>query len=51
MEREPLVRLIVAEAAFGDRPFAVTFPEESKHLQLRTDSEIWHKVSIPPARN
>jgi hypothetical protein len=31
------------EVAYGDRPFAVTDPNNPRHLQLRTKSELWHK--------
>lgn len=37
------VRLWVVEVAFGDREFVVTSPTNERHLQLRTDSELWHK--------
>lgn len=37
------VRLWTAEVAFGTRPFALTDPNEFRHLQLRTLDEIWHK--------
>jgi len=37
------VRLWTVEVAFGDRAFAVTDRRNRRHLQLRTNSEIWHK--------
>jgi hypothetical protein len=37
------VRLWTAEIAFGAREFAVTDPRNERHLQLRTDTELWHK--------
>lgn len=38
--------LHTVEAAFGNRPFAVTSPDNPRHIQLRTDSEIWHKENL-----
>lgn len=38
--------LYTAEVAFGHREFAVTEPENPRHLQLRTDTEIWHKEQV-----
>lgn len=35
--------LYTAEIAFGERHFEVTRPDDPRHLQLRTTSEIWHK--------
>lgn len=35
--------LITVEAAFGNRPHVITEPNNSAHVQLRTNSEIWHK--------
>jgi hypothetical protein len=35
--------LYTAEVAFGERHFEVTQAGNPRHLQLRTDSEIWHK--------
>lgn len=37
------VTLWTVEIAFGHRPFEVTCADNPHHLQLRTDSEIWHK--------
>ncbi len=31
------------EVAYGKRPFAITAAGNPQHLQLRTQSEIWHK--------
>lgn len=33
----------VVEVAFGDRAFAVTDPTNPRHVQLRTNSELWLK--------
>jgi hypothetical protein len=35
--------LYTVEIAFGDRPFEITQADNPKHLQLRTNSEVWHK--------
>ncbi|MGC2648232.1 MAG: hypothetical protein WA261_18255, partial [Candidatus Sulfotelmatobacter sp.] len=35
--------LYTAEVAFGGRQFEVTKAENPRHLQLRTNHEIWHK--------
>ena len=39
-------QLWVIEAAFGNRPHAVTHPDNPRHIQLRTNSEIWHKENL-----
>lgn len=33
----------IVEVAYGERDFALTDPNNPHHLQIRTDSEIWHK--------
>ncbi len=38
-------QLWVVEVAFADREFAVTQADNPQHLQLRTNSELWHKES------
>lgn len=43
VENLPNVRLWTVEVAFGRRRFAITQPDNPRHLQLRTNSEIWHK--------
>lgn len=43
IEQNPLVELYIVEVAFGDRAFMCTEPNNSKHLQLRTSDELWHK--------
>lgn len=43
MESNPNVILYVVEIAFGKRPFMVTEPNNPRHLQLRTENELWHK--------
>lgn len=35
--------LYTAEIAFGHRQFAITEPDNPRHLQVTTTSEIWHK--------
>ncbi len=39
-------QLFTVEAAFGERPFEVTRPDEPNHIQVRTDSEIWLKENL-----
>lgn len=38
--------LYTVEIAFGNRPFAITDSCNPKHIQLRTDCEIWHKENM-----
>ena len=35
--------LYTVEVAFGDREFVVTTPDNPRHIQLRTDHELWLK--------
>ena len=37
------VNLFVVEGAFGEREFEVTDPSNPWHIQIRTESELWHK--------
>lgn len=37
------VNFWTVEVAFGDRPFEVTDASNPRHLQLRTEGELWHK--------
>lgn len=38
--------LYTVEAAFGNRPHVVTQPGNINHIQLRTNSEVWHKENM-----
>ena len=38
--------LLVVEQAFGKREFQVTDKDNPMHLQLRTDTELWHKENM-----
>lgn len=38
--------LFTVEMAFGRRPFELTEPHNSLHLQLRSIDEIWHKENM-----
>jgi hypothetical protein len=38
--------LITVEAAFGERPHAVTDAFNPHHLQVRTSHELWHKENL-----
>lgn len=40
------VNVLTVELAFGSRPHEVTDPANPHHVQLRSDSEIWHKESL-----
>lgn len=40
------VKLYVVEGAYGDRDFEVTDANNPCHIQVRTDSEIWHKENL-----
>jgi hypothetical protein len=39
-------KLFVVEGAFGDREFEVTDSFNSRHIQIRTDSELWLKENL-----
>lgn len=43
IEKLSNVILYVVEVAFGHRPFMVTQGDNPRHLQLRTNNELWHK--------
>lgn len=40
------VCLTTVEAAYGDRPHAITHPSVGNHTQLRTGHELWHKENL-----
>jgi hypothetical protein len=40
------VNLFVVEGAFGDREFEVTDASNPRHIQIRTESELWHKENL-----
>jgi hypothetical protein len=46
MLKEPNVRLVVVEAAFGDRIHHVTSVDNPYDVQVRTRDEIWHKENL-----
>jgi len=39
-------KLYVVEGAYGDRDFEVTDSRNPRHIQIRTDSELWHKENL-----
>jgi len=39
-------KLYIVEAAYGDRAFEVTDASNHRHIQLRTESELWHKENL-----
>lgn len=44
--RDSGVILYTAELAYGDRAHAVTDNSNPRHLQFRTDHELWHKENL-----
>jgi hypothetical protein len=40
------VRLHVVELAYGNRPHEVTDPLNPRHVQVRTNEELWHKENM-----
>jgi hypothetical protein len=40
------VRLTTVEAAFGERPFAVTSAKNRRHVQVRIQDELWQKENL-----
>jgi hypothetical protein len=46
MERERNVVLYIVELAYGDQEFMVTSSGNPRHLQLRTDTPLWHKENM-----
>lgn len=40
------IQLYVVELAYGNQQFKVTSPENRRHLQLRTNSPLWHKENL-----
>ena len=44
---EPNCILYIVELAYGKQPFAITDPDNSHHLQIRTDTcPLWHKENM-----
>ena len=39
-------QLYVVEAVYGDRAFEVTDSNNPRHIQLRTEYELWHKENL-----
>jgi hypothetical protein len=46
MEKNYRVNLYVVELAYGDRSFEITSAENPRHIQLRSDSALWHKENM-----
>ncbi len=40
------VILYTVELAYGHRPFAITKASDPRHVQLRTEHELWHKENL-----
>jgi hypothetical protein len=43
---EPDVELYVVEMAYGSQKFIITDSKNPKHLQLRTETPLWHKENM-----
>jgi len=43
---EPNVILYVVELAYGNQKFAITNSKNKHHLQLRTETPLWHKENM-----
>jgi hypothetical protein len=46
MKQFPTVELTIVELAFGARAFEVTEPNDPRHVQVRSNCELWHKESL-----
>jgi hypothetical protein len=46
MAQFPNVKLYVVELSYGDRAFEITDSNNPQHIQLRTNSELWHKENL-----
>ena len=46
MEREEHALLYIVELAYGNQPFIVTSAGHPRHLQLRTETPMWHKENM-----
>ena len=38
--------LYTIEAAYGNRPFQITDPSNPQNIQVRTNTELWHKENL-----
>jgi hypothetical protein len=45
-ENYPGMTLYVAELVYGDNDYQITNADNPHHLQLRTDSPLWHKETV-----
>jgi hypothetical protein len=43
---EPNVILYVVEMAYKDQKFVITNPKNKRHLQIRTETPLWHKENM-----
>ena len=46
MEQEANVKVYTIELAYGSQTFYATDPNNPQHLQLRTDTPLWHKENM-----
>ena len=45
-EEEPNVNLYIVELAYGKQKFVITDEKNKNHLQLRTETPLWHKENM-----
>lgn len=46
MNNTPGIELYIVEVAFGERPFEVTRAHNPRHLQMRSNTVMWHKEDM-----
>ena len=39
-------KLVTVECQLGDRPFYITSATDPDHIQVRSNSEVWHKENL-----
>lgn len=46
LQGTPYIQVYLVELAYGDQSFALTDPKNPRHLQLRTETPLWHKENM-----
>ena len=46
LELESDINLYIVELAYGDQAYVITSENNKNHLQLRTESPLWHKENL-----
>jgi hypothetical protein len=46
LEQESNIAVYVVELAYGNQPFYITDSKNKAHLQLRTETPLWHKENM-----